>query len=303
MVDTPTKLAGSKKALILVCGAARSGTTMLDLMLGNDPETFSCGEIYALFRPYRTHHFDPVCSCGNPDCEVWKELRHVAESDFHEAVLNRPGISYAVDSSKDLRWVLDSNMWAQERGYRVSNVVTWKEPVDLAYSHWKRGYPINFFRKQFVDYYSRFLDLNLPFISVSYNKLAANPDFILSDLCVRLGLEYEEGREQFWSKKHHYFFGSSGTASQVEQGASKIQREPGFPSEFMTEFDRITQKSGSDRQLEEIINRLKACETASIVNLDMTKQVSSSIRPLWYYRHTLKAIIRRYFPEPQAVIK
>jgi hypothetical protein len=155
MVETSTKFAGSKKALILVCGAARSGTTMLDLMLGNSPDVFSYGEIYALFRPFRTHHF----------------------------------------------------------------------------------------------------------------------------------------------------FGSSGTASQVEQGASKIQREPGFPSEFMTEFDRITQKSGSDRQLEEIINRLKACETASIVNLDMTKQVSPSIRPLWYYRHTLKAIIRRYFPERQAVIK
>ncbi len=303
MVDTPTKLAGSKKALILVCGAARSGTTMLDLMLGNDPEAFSCGEIYALFRPYRTHHFDPVCSCGNPECAVWKELRHVAESDFHAAVLNRPGISHAVDSSKDLRWVLDSNMWAQERGYRVSNVVTWKEPIDLAYSHWKRGYPINYFRKQFIDYYSRFLDLNLPFISVNYNKLAANPGIVLSDLCIRLGLEYEEGREQFWNKKHHHFFGSAGTASQVEQGASKIQRESGFPSEFMTEFDRIAQKSGPDRQLEEIINRLKACETTSIVDLDMTKQVSSFLRPLWYYRHTLKAIIRRYFPERQAVIK
>jgi hypothetical protein len=303
MVETSTKLAGSKKALILVCGAARSGTTMLDLMLGNSPDVFSCGEIYALFRPFRTHHFDPVCSCGDPECEIWKELRHVAESSFHAAALNRPGISYTVDSSKDLRWVLDNNMWAHKRGYRVCNVLTWKEPIDLAYSHWKRGYPINYFRKQFVDYYSRFLDLNLPFISVSYNKLVANPAIVLSDLCSRLGLTYEDGREQFWNKKHHHFFGSSGTASQVEQGDSKIKRESGFPPEFIAEFNRVAQESGPDRQLEEIISRLKACETVSVTDIDSSKQVSSSGRPLWYYRHALKAVVRRHFPERKAVVK
>jgi hypothetical protein len=68
--------------LIMVCGAARSGTTMLDFMLGNSGDAFSTGEIFGYFRPYRTHHFNPVCSCGDVDCKVWQGLADVPESRF-----------------------------------------------------------------------------------------------------------------------------------------------------------------------------------------------------------------------------
>ena len=78
------------KRLVMVCGAARSGTTMLDLMLGNAEDAFSCGEIYALFRPFRTHHFDPECTCGSRDCDTWRQLRAVPEADFHRSVLELP---------------------------------------------------------------------------------------------------------------------------------------------------------------------------------------------------------------------
>lgn len=50
--------------LISICGEGQSGSTMLDLMLGNGYDTFSCGEVYAWFRPWRTHHFRITCSCG-----------------------------------------------------------------------------------------------------------------------------------------------------------------------------------------------------------------------------------------------
>ena len=63
------------KKLLFVCGAARSGTTMLDLMLGNSDDAVSTGEIYAVYRPYRIHHRYPVCSCGDADCSAWSGRR------------------------------------------------------------------------------------------------------------------------------------------------------------------------------------------------------------------------------------
>jgi hypothetical protein len=38
---------------------------MLDLMLSNTPAGSSCGEIYAMFRPWRLHHRHPACACGD----------------------------------------------------------------------------------------------------------------------------------------------------------------------------------------------------------------------------------------------
>ena len=128
----------------MVCGASRSGTTMLDLMLGNSDSEFSCGEIYALFRPYRTHHFNPDCCCGAKHCLVWNKLSKLNESEFHAAALAQTGIHHVVDSSKDLNWVLDSNRWASHQDIPVKNVLLWKQPIDLAYSHWKRGRPIDY---------------------------------------------------------------------------------------------------------------------------------------------------------------
>ena len=65
--------------LIKICGAARSGTTMLDLMLGNASDAFSCGEVNARFRPWRSHHFNPECRCGQNPCQIWAEIADVPE--------------------------------------------------------------------------------------------------------------------------------------------------------------------------------------------------------------------------------
>jgi hypothetical protein len=58
------------KKLINIYGTARSGSTMLDLILGNDPKGFSLGEVANWFYPWRTHHFDIKCGCGIYPCPV-----------------------------------------------------------------------------------------------------------------------------------------------------------------------------------------------------------------------------------------
>jgi hypothetical protein len=295
----------SDKTLVLVCGAARSGTTMLDLMLGNSDEAFSTGEIYALFRPFRAHHFGPVCNCGDPQCAVWADLRHVPERELHQQASRQPGISYVIDSSKDLRWVLDSNRWAASSGLQVRNLLIWKDPIDLAYSHWKRGRPVDYFRKAFVDYYQRFLALNLPFASISYSRLVVDEVKILAMICQYLGMPENPGRSEFWHKQHHHFFGSAGTASQVGKGSSTLSLQRDFPDEFNSAYQQYLQASGADNELNELIIRLEAHEIANPDRLvaDVAAVAPSRLtRPGWYYRHALKALYRKHFPEREAVV-
>ncbi|MEC9375433.1 MAG: hypothetical protein VYA80_03560 [Pseudomonadota bacterium] len=289
------------KSIIMVLGAARSGTTMLDLMLGNATDVFSCGEVWCLFRPHRKHHFEPKCLCGNSRCNVWDSLSVGDESKFHAEVLKQPDTNFVVDSSKDLRWLIDSHEWSRSSGINVTNVVTWKDPKSLAYSHWKRGRPIDYYRLSFIRYYGRLLDLGLPFISLSYNKIISDPSNALSNLCQHLGMQYQPGREEFWKKTHHHLFGSAGTAKQVARGDSKLHSESiEYPEEFNRSFEKLNHRK--DNEVNELIGELAKRE---IGNLNSTKEPIEKnhfIKPLWYYYHSLKALYRKNFPSDLPIV-
>ncbi|MPZ16996.1 MAG: hypothetical protein GEV06_03640 [Luteitalea sp.] len=58
------------RQLVYVAGYGRSGSTLLDIVLGNHPQIFGAGELTWLFRASLT---DRPCSCGQPlsACPVW----------------------------------------------------------------------------------------------------------------------------------------------------------------------------------------------------------------------------------------
>ncbi len=285
-----------RKALVMILGAARSGTTMLDLMLGNADDVFSCGEVWCLYRPHRTHHFRPKCLCGDPECDVWANLSPYPASRFHAAALDQPGINFVIDSSKDLRWVLDSNDWARRSGIRVINVVTWKDPIDLAYSHWKRGRPVDHYRGGFLRYYGRILDLGLPFVSIGYSRAIADPALALRALCEYIGMDYQPGREEFWQKRHHHLFGSAGTARQVSSGKSQLVVQREFPEDFVQQFERSQERNPDDPKLAEIVRHLEAHELGGKICSDDAGFEKPLLKPAWYYYHGVKSIYRKWFP-------
>lgn len=285
--------------LINVCGTGRSGSTMLDLMLGNAPNAFSCGEVSAWFRAWRTHHFEIDCPCGQDPCPVWEQLKAVPEAHFHHAVAERLGVDFVVDSSKDLCWLLDTQQWAATSGLTVFNLLMWKDPLDLAYSHWKRGRGLDDWRSEFVTYHHRLFGIKLPFFAVNYNQLVGDPQRLLAKTCAAIGMDYFEGKERFWEKEHHHLFGSSGTRKQVIAGTSTIRRRKDFPPAFERNIPYLRQQIAADADVQEILAVLKQSDVTQIGSDGHSSHRFLPKRPYpsWYYLRRALMLVQRYFPE------
>jgi len=286
------------KTLINICGSERSGSTMLDLILGNDPGAFSCGEVYALYHPWRKHHFRPVCGCGE-ECEYLQAFKGVRQEQFHNLLFEHFDYSWVVDSSKDLCWVVDNQNWVIRNGGRVLNLVIWKHPTTFCLSFLKRGEGPEHWRGVFLEYYRRFLETDLPFVSLCYDDFVNAPEDHLAKLCDLTGMNNFPGKMHFWEKTHHQLFGSGGTARQVQDGASEIFRRDENLDRFADEIKSVEKKLKGDIIVNEVIAALRKRELSlnepgpeENFNTDR-----SGNKKLWYYSHKALLTFKRYFPE------
>lgn len=283
--------------LINICGANRSGTTMLDLMLGNAPNAFSCGEVYALYRPTRTHHFLPKCSCSNNICPYWNEIKNYSEKEFHQKLMMNYGFEFIIDSSKDLAWVFDNNVWYSNSNVSVINIVIWKDPVEYAYSIWKREKSLTSWKHRYYKYYKRFIDLALPFHSVNYRDMMNDPASRLKDLCSLIGMKYFPGKEEFWEKEHHHLFGSLGTRKQVENKSSYIRKGEEYDPLFAKKKASLDKYVHDDKKLNDVIYLLKSNDISVMSQTSSKKIKKRVIYPAWYYIHKMVQNYRKLRPE------
>lgn len=246
----------TKKTLINVLGAGRSGTTMLDLMLGNDPESFSLGEVSAWYRPYRKHHRNIDCNCGNPSCPYWLKLLSVPESEFHTNAFSCLGCNYLVDSSKSLDWVIDNSEWAIKNKIKVINIVIYKPVLSYINSIWKRGESINASLRRYKSYHHRLFDSGVPFIAISFTELLSKPDLVLNEICLLTGQKFDLSRKNFWDRNSHQIFGSNSVRFNLTNKPKRIELAEKFTDEFnkhIPEFEKII---SNDKALTLIENRL-----------------------------------------------
>jgi len=272
---------------------------MLDLILGNTANAFSCGEVSAWFRPYRRHHFKIDCSCGLDPCPVWEKVKDFSENAFHAHIFKLLQVDFIIDSSKDLCWLIDAQKWAAINGIKTTNLVLWKNPVDLSYSYWKRGHSLYYWHNIFVNCYSRFLDTGLPFRAVNFNELVSNPQTKIPEICTAVGMQYFDGKERFWGKEHHYLFGSAGIRRQVEAKESVVYSRETYSPEFEGQINSLRNQIEWDATIQHLIQSLRKADVSS-VDGDVSKEQQfhlKSTHPVWYYRKKLLRSLRRYFPE------
>jgi len=290
-------MSNNAKRVINVHGTARSGSTMLDLMLGHDPAGFSLGEVCNWFLPYRSHHFDIKCACGSHPCPVWNDLRVIRERRFHQETLRLLDAEFLVDSSKYLPWIIDVNEAGNRSGaFEVLNVLIYKDPVTLHHSYEKRGKDGVETVLRAYKTYSRFFDTGLPFVAINYAELTRNPDGVLRQLCEILGIPYFQGKEKFWNKTHHCLFGSNGVRKQLRSGESRIYREEG--TDHCQKVDRqAEQKLRDNDALVDVWRRLHENQAKYFSTYPSVKGRGQIKKGVFYYKSKLCRRIKRLHPE------
>jgi len=178
------------------------------MILANDPRGFSCGEIHALFQPFRTHHLKPLCGCGNPDCKLWTKVKNNGENRLYESIFELfPEIDFIVDSSKDPFWINRQAQRLRKSGITVKHILIWKTPAEMAASCKKRGHEENWARK-WINYHRLYFSLVKDIVACPYKLLATEP-IALQAVCQYLGIEYFEEKKNYWEKRHHTMFGNT----------------------------------------------------------------------------------------------
>ncbi|HDH57681.1 MAG TPA: hypothetical protein ENF16_03625, partial [Bacteroidetes bacterium] len=195
------------KKVIFIGGTSFSGSTFLDMILANDPRGFSCGEVRALFHPWRPHHFNPECGCGDENCEVWRQVLQNGEKNLYETIFSLFDVDFILDSSKDLFWIKKQMRYLGKQNVEVKNVLIWKTPLELAYSFKKRG-RLKEWKKSWINYHRAYLTLIGPHLAVKYSDLTKDEKALIK-ICEYLEIPYFAEKIHYWEKTHHTLFGNT----------------------------------------------------------------------------------------------
>lgn len=244
----------TEKKVIFVGGTAYSGSTFFDMTLGNDPAGFSIGEVYALFRPYRAHHVNPVCGCGDQACDFWSQLLAGGEQNLYQTIFQmKPEVSFIVDSSKDPFWISRQTQYLKDGGIETKNIVIWKTPLELAHSYKKRG-QIDAWERSWVNYFRLYHTKVRGWRSVPYADYARDPA-VLESICRYLDIPYFVGKEEFWLKKHHLLFGNESARVHLQRQENNAGRQETFDDgqAGAKELRTVYYKPVDDPELEELV--------------------------------------------------
>ena len=255
------------KQVIFVASTSYSGSTFLDMTLGNDPKGFSIGEVNALFKPTRKNHVRPECACYQQDCTLWQELAKQPVASLYTAIFEKfPEAEFIVDSSKCPLWISDRIQDLKQQGMAYKIVVIRKTPLEIAHSFDKRGDYSNW-ERSWVNYHRMLYTLQPDnWVAVSYADFSCNPH-ALQNLCKNLGIDWFPGKEQFWQKRHHLLFGnhsarrhliSSHRDNQIDDNQSEFQTINYKPVEDPKLEKRVADAIDSNPAISRIASDLKS---------------------------------------------
>lgn len=243
-----------QKSVVFIIGIGRSGSTLLDLMLGSHPRAFSLGEISKL--PEFVRRGKKLCV--REDSTFWEEQFTQAERQelakgmsghrLHRLIplkverlvrgwLNNDEIlnpytqlfkkidcDVLVDSSKYSSWLtrrLEAREFQQQwlRPYLIHTVRDGRAVINS----YLRIYPdkgIEALSEQWLDELEKKRQIYEPFpsdrkMTVHYEELALDPQGTLQRVCDLVGLDFMPDMVEYWKHEHHHIVGSRGTNAMI----------------------------------------------------------------------------------------
>jgi hypothetical protein len=192
------------KTVIFVGGTSYSGSTLIDMILANDPAGISCGEVYAVFYPFRRHHLRLKELGERID---WRAMRESGPQNLYLNLFKQfPECHFVVDSSKSPLWISERSKELDALGIRTVNVLIWKSPDEFRASRRKRGRERNW-EREWINYHRYYFTLVRDWRSVRYRDLVTKRE-TLPQLCSFVGIPYFPGKEEYWNSEQHSVFGN-----------------------------------------------------------------------------------------------
>lgn len=241
-------MTASINKVVFILGIGRSGSTMLDLMLGSHSQGFSLGEISKLPEIYQR---EPTPAAFCPSSSFWPE--HISAEDAHrlavglsghrltpyiplkvetwireklgqDAILNpytllhqRIQKSLLVDSSKYPDWVARRlNAREFRAGKLEAYVIHAVRDGRAVLNSYLRAYPNLTASQVSQRWLNNLNDCDRVYASVRddrkmrvrYEALATNPVETMQEVCAFLEIPFEPEMIEYWQHDHHYIAGS-----------------------------------------------------------------------------------------------
>jgi len=120
--------ARSKPVVLYVVGYGRSGSTLLDRLLGSVDGFYSCGEIFELYRRVLNHR--APCSCGQhaEECPFWGDVLEKTfentENGLGISVKNFADFFYSTINKRNFGHLLFPRLRSRDFRMRVANIET-----------------------------------------------------------------------------------------------------------------------------------------------------------------------------------
>ncbi len=270
-----TQMEGKK--VIFVGGTSYSGSTFFDMILGNDPKGFSCGEVNDLLYPHRPHHFNPECSCGDEKCNIWKRVLRNGEDKLYETIFDMfPNVEFITDSSKDPYWIHSRTKRLRKENVEAKNVLIWKTPLELAHSLRKRDRTIDLHR-YWENYHRLYFTLIKDWRAVKYSDLVQKRE-TLEKICEYLGIPYYRSKHKYWDKKHHTLFGNTSAKLHLYKEDSNLyksleekysDRTNTPSSEIRTRFRKIYYEDRREELMQDVNDSISSNKIISLIESDL----------------------------------
>ena len=110
--------------VIFIGGASRSGTTLLDRILGQIDGFFSLGEMYYIWE--RSFIENQLCGCGKPfkECEFWNTVIQEAFGGFHKVDVHEIlRLRRSVARIRHIPYLVFSKLQSQEFNLRLKKYI------------------------------------------------------------------------------------------------------------------------------------------------------------------------------------
>ncbi|MDJ1172839.1 sulfotransferase family protein [Roseofilum capinflatum] len=251
-----------RNKVVFVISMGRSGSTLVELMIGSHPDAFSLGEISKLpqmvqkgrdfwypedstfwldnftkaelkqfaagMSNHRLHRYIPL-----------KLERLVREWLGNDEILNPYTILFSktkqsilTDSSKEVSWIsnkLKAREFRQNKidAYLLYNVRDGRAVIN-SYLRFKKDSIENLSHqwvnlfKEQSEFYNNFSEDRK--LAIRYEEMATNPHKVLQQICHWLDIEFVPDMIEYWKHDHHHVVGSRGANALIAKYKGKKQK-------------------------------------------------------------------------------